>query len=120
MTILPNDEEMIFGDANERFIGEELDEEKMDKLNKLKVICVEIGTREPEIRYRACAFSNLERNASVMLDFPRVYFGTEKGVMLLIAEAMGVADYFSTSTLGDGLRLTFGIHDMWSKFRYDI
>ena len=106
-------------DNNESFLGEELDEEKMEQLNRLKNICVEIGKREKGIKYSAYPFSNRSQNAFVMLDFPRLLFCTDKKVMRLLSQALTISDDFSSTALAGELRVCFGIHNMWTKWRYD-
>ena len=110
--------ERVFGDANERFVGDVLNEEKMKTLTKLRAVCREISEREPRIKYTAQPFSNRSENAFVALDFPKVLFCADAAVLNRISEACAIATDICTSTLTGGLRITFGINDMWTEFHY--
>ena len=106
-------------DNAEHFLGEVLDEEKMVRLIKLRAICRKIEEAEPCIKYKAYPFSNRNRNGMVILDFPQVLFCTDRRVISSLSAALAISDNVSASTLCGNLRLSFGIHDMWSKYGYD-
>lgn len=109
----------VFGDANERFVGEVLNEEKMKALTMLRKICADLAERDRQIKYKAYPFSNRSQNGTVILDLPQVAFCTDKRVMRGIADALSIADDVGTSVLGNGLRISFGIQDMWKDFHYE-
>ena len=111
--------EKMFTDVNELFVGDELDQAKLDKLNRLRDLCREIAETEEGIRARVFPFSNANRNGMAGLDFRKFAFCSNRKVMRTLAQVLASADDFSLSAADDGVRMCFGIHDMWEHFHYD-
>lgn len=119
MAKLPTDEEIMFDDANERFVGDVIDPKKMERLNTLRSICQEISEREPRIKYKAYPFSNRSQNAMAVLEFPDLLFCANSRVLSLISKALTTAEDMTTTTLAGGLRVVFGIQNMWTDFHIE-
>lgn len=116
----PEIEDTIFGDKNERFFGKNIDTEKLARLVKLRKICKQITGMERDVSVTARPFGNRSRNGAVMLDLPKeVFFTDDKRIVDCFAELFRLSDDFTTSTMGDTLRLSFGVHDMWLDYEYD-
>ena len=116
---MPTDEERLFDDANERFHGDVLDEKKMDRLNRLRAVCRAVSDAEPSIKFTAYPFSDRSQNGMVILDFPKVMFCTSRQAISAISQAFALSDDITTTTLAGNLRISFGVHNMWSDFHYD-
>jgi len=114
----PTEEDILFGDANETFHGIKLDEGKLKRLNSLRALCATLSATDGRVKYKAYPFSDAQRNATVILDLPEVWFCTDRRVMRMLAEAFEKADDATTTTLGEGLRISFGLRDMWTEFEY--
>jgi len=115
----PTEEEMIFGDANERFRGDVLDGAKAERLNRLHEICTAIAKRDKGLKYKEQAFSRESRNGTLILDFPSVWVGLDEETNRLLSRLFAEADDVGISTLGGRLRLSFGVQDIWAEFHYD-
>jgi hypothetical protein len=106
-------------DDNEHFLGEVLDEEKKARLDRIRALCREISDEEPEIRANFLPFSNRSRNGTASLIFPSMLFCANANVNAKLSEIFSMTDAFVTTTLQGTLKLSFIVHDMWSKFGYD-
>ena len=115
----PTVEEKIFMDANEYFVGDVLNEDKLNELNKLRDICHKLSRLDSRIKYKAHPFSNKSKNAMVMLDFPEVYSSWNRSVKNLFSAAINMADGIITSTTVNGLRVSLSLSDMWTEYHYD-
>lgn len=111
-------EERVFGDANERFVGDVFDDEKMKEYTKLRNICLEITRIDHSVKHNYIPFSNRSMNALVSLEFPSVFLCGNAKVIRRLSAAFAIADDVWTSTLTGGLCITFGIRDMWTEFHY--
>ena len=109
----------VMTDINEFFRGDVLDQEKMDMLNVLRNFCAEIAEYDPRIKYSAYPFSNESRNATVIIDFPKVLFCNDRRVISRLSAAIAKADDLCVSTLDGHMRFSLGIKDMWKEFHYD-
>ena len=105
---------------NEAFVGDVLNEKKMERLNTLKYFCKELVKAEPHIKYDETLLDNWSRNGTVSLIFPTVIYIDDARVQTIMAGLFKMADDYVISSLGgDCITMTFGIHDMWSEFHYD-
>lgn len=114
----PIDEESIFDD-DELFVGETLNDRKMDQLVALRELCLDISNAEPSIKYDAYPFSNHSQNGIVILDFPEILFCASRRVMVRLSKAISLADDITMSTLGGGIRFSFGVQNMWADFHFE-
>ena len=106
-------------DDNEHFLGEELDQEKMDRLNRLRDLSARFAKGERGVSYSAFPFSNRSRNAMITIDVPSVFFTASSRSMQTISEITALSDFVSFAVVADGkIRIGFGVHDMWTKFGY--
>ena len=104
-------------DENEHFLGKELDEKKMERLNKLRELSVRFAKGERGVTYEAFPFSNRSRNAMVLLDIPATVFIVSPQSVHTLAEIFSLSDDVSFAVSEDKkkIRISFGIHDMWTK-----
>ena len=108
----------LFGDANEHFIGDELNQDKMQTLNTLRDICYKLSTTDRDIKYTARPFDNTRMVASVIVDLPDVY-AFEEEAKELISKAFAVADSVTISTSPGNLRFAFSVKKMWNTYHYE-
>ena len=106
-------------DNNEHFLGEDLDQGKLNRLNRIKSLCLEISGMDNRIQYTAYPFDNRSRNGFAILDLPKLLFCTDEKLIRRLADLFYASDFVSLSTLSGALRISCGIHDMWSKWGYD-
>lgn len=108
-------------DDIDHFIGEELDEEKMEQLKKLRSVCRRIAELSPDIKATFLPFSNRSINGTAFLELPRVTAETNTTVSRFLGRAFTLSDAFGISAREDGTGITIGfvVHNMWSKFGYD-
>ena len=107
-------------DDNEHFLGIDLDEEKMNRLNAMRDACRKIVDLNPRIKSPFYPFDTTCRNAFVSLVFPEIEFMNDKTVTSLIGALFSAADDVVLRSREDGtILMSFGLHDMWDKFGYD-
>ena len=106
-------------DDTEHFLGIEINETKMERLNKMRDLCREIASRDRSITAPFHPFSTKEKNASVFLEITSPLWTFDTTITKKLAELFSLADGFAIAE-GDGsIRITFDILDMWDKFGYD-
>ena len=106
-------------DDNEHFLGEVLDEKKMERLKKIRTMCREIAEAEPEISAKFMPFSNESRNGTASLIFPQLLFCANDKVNGKLSDVFHLSDAFVITAMGERIKLSFIVHDMWTKFGYD-
>ena len=107
-------------DDTEHFLGIEINENKLNKLNTMQRLCREIANRDSGIANRFRPFSTNDKNASVSLDIKNPLWTHDAVIIQTLSELMGMADGFALATCEDGtMRMTFNILDMWDRFGYD-
>lgn len=106
-------------DNTEHFLGIEINEKKMERLNKMRSLCREVASRDSGITAPFNPFSTKEKNASVFLEFTSPLWTFDTTITNKLSELFSMADGFAIAE-GDGsIRITFDILDMWDKFGYD-
>lgn len=108
-------------DDIEHFLGIELNEEKMERLNAMRDACRRIAELEPQISNPFYPFDNKQRNASVKLETKNPLWTFNPDAIRLLSELFSLADNVSICVVDgtDTIRIMFSITDMWSKFGYD-
>lgn len=108
-------------DDTEHFLGIEINEKKMDRLNRMRDLCRRIEEAEPQIRNRFDPFDNRRRSASVILEARNPFWTFNSAVVKLLSELVSMADDIAVCIVEgtDTLRLTCNISDMWDKSGYD-
>ena len=107
-------------DKLDRFVGDEIDPAKMERLNKMRDICREISEINSRIKYPFSAFDNRSVNAYVRLQFPLMMFIDNKDIIKRIEHLVSASDDMAIAILenGEAIQLSFGIRNMWNKFHY--
>ena len=108
-------------DDAEHFLGLELNEKKMETLNRMRDLCRAIAEIEPQVKSPFVPFYNKCRNASVMLEARNPFWTFDSRVLKLLAELLSMADNMSVCIVEgtDTIRIMCSIKDMWDKFGYD-
>lgn len=111
----------ITTDINEFFVGDEIDEEKLARLRRMRTICREICEKESGVSSPLFPFSNRDRNGMVKLEMKNPFWTFSAAITKLIAALFSLADDAAVAIPEgtDIIRFTFGIHDMWNEFHYD-
>lgn len=111
----------ITTDINEFFVGDEIDKEKLERLNRMRDICQEICEKERGVSAPLFPFSNRNRNGMVKLEMKNPFWTFSPAVTKRIAALFSLADDAAVAIPEgtDIIRFTFGIHDMWTEFHYD-
>ena len=107
-------------DKIERFVGDEIDEAKMLRLNKMRNICREICELNNRIKAPFTPFDSRSINSGVKLLFPtRIYINSTE-IVKKIASLYEYADTATVALLEDGsaIQLYFIVNDMWVKYHY--
>ena len=100
---------------NEAYWGTDLSVEKNEKLTRMREIAIKIADKDKGIKHSYVPFDNSNRNATIQLDFPAVFFTADEGLFKMLGALMDEADDFCMSSLGEGIRMTFGVHNMWNN-----
>lgn len=107
-------------DYNDSFRGDEINEDKLEKLNRMKKICGEICELDPRIDAPFMPFDKTCRNGTAQIMLPYLLFTTDDKVRSRISSLVVAADDLAFSALdGEHIRITFGLHDMWTAFHYE-
>ena len=108
-------------DEAERFHGDEIDENKLNKLNAMRTKCAEIASFERNIRHEFDPFSDRDANAVVKLsaDGPMCFFDDRS--IRNMAELFSMADDAAINVNQEtgALQVVFGIREMWSRYHYE-
>ena len=108
-------------DDNEHFLGIDLNEEKMQRLNAMRDLCVAIADKERGIKNRFRPFTNKERHGSVSLELKSPVWSFDPTVAKLLSKLFAMSDGFAATIVEgtDTIRLTFDVRDMWTQHGYD-
>ena len=108
-------------DDTEHFLGIELNEKKMERLNKMRDLCRRIAEAEPQIRNPFDPFDNRRRSGSVRLEARSPFWTFSGEAVKLLSELLSMADDVAVCVVAgtDTLRLTCSISDMWDESGYD-
>ena len=108
-------------DINDYFVGDEIDQEKLERLNRMRDICREICEKESGVAAPLFPFSNRERNGTVKLEMKNPFWTFSAAVMKRVAALFSMSDDAAIAIPEgtDIIRITFGVHDMWKEFHYD-
>lgn len=104
---------------NETFRGDELDEKKTERLERLQAICAEITERDGEIERPFLPFDSSCRNGGVQLKISTPFFCRDNRVRCLLADLLTEADSVWISAAENCVTLSADVLDMWSKFHYE-
>ncbi len=109
----------VFGDANEHFVGDELNRDKLQTLNTLRDLCYKLSAIDRTIKYTPRPFDNRRISASVIVDLPDVHAFEKKEAKELVSQAFTAADSVITSTSPGNLRIAFLVKKMWNTYHYE-
>lgn len=98
------------------FHGEQASAEKIERLNRLQALCSFIQAINPTIRISGIDFDENSKNATVMLDFPEVFFCNDERVRKSIATLFFECDDVFIAAPDQRVRMTFGLRNMWDKY----
>ncbi len=101
---------------NDDFVGHELDEEKLARLNTMKALCKMVTEEEEQITQPFFPFDNRRRHAGVQLVLPCVIFMENRKPISALSALFGAADDVTIAVADDGhVRLTFSVRDIWKN-----
>ena len=107
-------------DNIEHFLGIEVNEKKLARLNEMQQLCRELADADRSIKNRFKPFSTKDKNASVALDIQSPLWTFDTSIAKKIARLFEMSDGFAIASGDDGsVRITFDVLDMWDKFGYD-
>lgn len=101
------------------FRGDVLDEDKIARLKRIIALCQKVSELEPDVSARGVPFDNESQHGIVIVDFPPIMACANKSVVQALSEVFSLADDFGFSDLGGTIRLSIGVHDIWSVYHYD-
>ena len=104
-------------DENEDFIGIELDDKKMEKVEAIRTYCKKIVDRDSGVNIVPLQFDNESRNALTQLSFPALYFTGDKRLLDSMETMLNLADSFAMAAEKGRIYLTFAVHEIWAKWK---
>ena len=104
-------------DENENFIGVELDEKKMERVQAIRDCCKKIVDRDSGVQIVPLQFDNESRNALTQLSFPTPFFTGDKRVMDALETMIDIADSFSIASDAKDIYMTFIVLEIWAKWK---
>ena len=110
-------------DGTEKFVGEVLDPEKEERLERIRNLCnlIAEGKRTASVPFQP--FPNTSRNALVFLLLKDPFVLLDKRLIRVLATAVSLADMVSIVPCDHdgegGVKIGFGVHDMWSEFHIE-
>lgn len=104
-------------DENDDFIGVELDDKKMEKVEAIRTYCKKIVDRDSGVHIVPLQFDNESRNALTQLSLPGTYFTADKQILVSIKEIIDLSDSFAMAADNGRIYLTFAVHDIWAKWK---
>ena len=108
-------------DDTEHFLGEKLNEKKMERLNAMRDLCAALADKESGIRHRFRPFTNKDRHGSVALELKSPVWTFDLSVTKLLSRLFDMTDSFAAAIVEEtgAIRLTFDVQNMWTKYGYD-
>lgn len=109
----------LCAEENERYVGDVLDESKMNRLNKMRALCRNAAESDPQIGVKTLPFSNRSRNGTAMLLLPSAFFCADRCALRSVSEAVALADALTVVSVGEQLRVSLIVLDMWSEYHLE-
>lgn len=109
----------IYGDLNERFVGDELDESKLVRIERIRDYCKMIEKMDYTISAPLTQCGKKSRNWTASLAFPGVTFLSDRKLLFVLSELVKQSDDMAIATVGETIKITFGVHEMWSRYHYE-
>lgn len=108
-------------DDNEHFLGIEINEDKLNRLNKMRELCRNIAEIEPQCSNPFYPFDNKRSNGAVKLEMHTPFWTFEPRVITMLSELLSMADDVSICAIEgtDTIRIMCSVHEMWNKHGYD-
>ena len=107
-------------DENDSFRGHELNMEKLDKLNRLRDLCVKAAEIDGRIKSIPFPFSSASRHGVLALELPYVYGSGDARIRAILSALYTETNDFTIAYTEDGnIRLSFSIFDMWDTWSID-
>ena len=104
-------------DENDDFIGVEIDDKKMEKVEAIRDCCKKIVDRDSGVNIVPLQFDNESRNALTQISFPAPYFTGDKRLLDSVKTMLDIADSFAMAVEKGRIYLTFAVHDIWAKWK---
>lgn len=100
---------------NDDFVGHELDEEKLARLNTMKAFCAAIKEEDETIQQPFFPFDNRSRHAGVQLIFPSVTFLESRKAISNLSALFAASDDVTITVDGETVAMTFSVRDIWKN-----
>lgn len=105
---------------NESFSGDEINEQKLAKLNKMKKMCQELARLDSHIEAPFRPFDKTCRNGKAQILLPYVHTIDGESALNILALLSAQADCVSFAALnGEKIIITYTVLDMWDEFHHD-
>ena len=98
---------------NEEFWGDDLNTEKNERLTRMREACIKLAEIDHSIKHKYMTFDNSNRNGTVQIVFPGIYFSPDKRVTDVLAKLCADADHVWLSSTNGKITMTFAVEDMW-------
>ena len=105
-------------EQNAAFVGRDMDDEKLARLNSLREHSRRIAELEPDLQYEWLQLSNENRHGGVQLKTEAIgYYTKDRHTIELMAEMHRLSDMINVSAVGDsgGIIFSFYVRDMWRE-----
>lgn len=106
------------GDEIDRFRGVTINKEKEQRLADMRAKCMELHKLDSGIAHTYSPFDRTNRHGTVLVTLPEVFSSHDKRVTKILSELYAEADDVCFSSLGEGIRLSFSVLDMWDEYEY--
>lgn len=106
------------GNEIDRFRGVTINKEKEQRLAEMRTKCMELHKLDSGITHTYSPFGRTNRHGTVLVTLPEVFSSHDKRVTKILSELYVEADDVCFSSLGEGIRLSFSILDMWDEYEY--
>jgi hypothetical protein len=105
---------------NDSFRGHDLNREKLDKLNRLRVLCAKAAEIDDRIKNIPFPFSNASRHGVLTLELPYIYGTGDAHIRAILSALYKETNDFTIAYTEDGkIRLSFSVLDMWDTWSID-
>lgn len=101
-------------EENEEFWGDDLNEEKNERLTRMREACIKLTEIDRDIKHKYQTFDNSNQNGTVQIVFPGIYFSPDKRVTDVLSKLCEDADHIWLSSMNGKITMTFAVADMWN------
>ena len=107
-------------DYNETFRGDKINEEKLEKLNKMKKLCKHLAMIDPRIEAPFMPFDKTCGDGMAQISLPRLCVMRDRDEQHVIAYLIDTSDEVVFSAVNeDRVLISFILFGMWDEFHHE-